>query len=328
MINDNVLLWEFLEENIKSAIPCALLIVVESEGSSPGRTGFKMVVNDRKEMSGSIGGGIMEVKLVEKVFHLLQNGGLDTHLVRQEHNKESPVNQSGMICSGFQTILIMPILPGYLNSITVIKASLLKGEIATLTIHHSENKTNLKVNSDGDTPSSFTYKSEDDYSFHEVLGKKETVVIIGGGHCSLALSELLNWLDFRVHILETRPEINTLTSNTFAHHVAIMDTYEDIHKNIPDNNPFLVVMTVGYRQDMTVLRQLLGKGYRYIGVLGSKQKIETLQKALSEEFSPDVLKEMCAPIGMNISSKTTREIAVSIAGEIIGLKNVGTQTLL
>ncbi len=80
-------------------------------------------------------------------------------------------------------------------------------------------------------------------------------------------------------------------------------------------------MTIGYRQDDIVLRQLLGVGYRYIGVLGSKKKIETLISSLSNDFSDDVLAEINAPIGLDISSKTTREIAVSIAGEIIGLRN-------
>ncbi|MBK6374982.1 MAG: XdhC family protein [Saprospiraceae bacterium] len=49
--------------------------------------------------------------------------------------------------------------------------------------------------------------------------------------------------------------------------------------------------------------------------------METLISSLSNDFSDDVLAEINAPIGLDISSKTTREIAVSIAGEIIGLRN-------
>ena len=321
MKNSSLMLWEFLEEQVHNFVPTALLIVVESEGSSPGRVGFKMAVNDKKEMSGSIGGGIMEVKIVEKVYKALKFSKLKTHLIRQQHNKDSPVNQSGMICSGFQTILILPLMPEYLTAITTIKDSLIKNNIVSLFIQYSKNETKLKAINEAQQLTSFTQYSQESYLFNEVIGQKETVVIIGGGHCSLALSELLNWLDFRVKIIETRKHINTLTSNIFAHDVNIVDTYEDIIPLIPDQNSYLVVMTIGYRQDDIVLRQLLGVGYRYIGVLGSKKKIETLISSLSNDFSDDVLAEINAPIGLDISSKTTREIAVSIAGEIIGLRN-------
>ena len=97
MKNSSLKFWEFLEEQVHNFVPTALLIVVESEGSSPGRVGFKMAVNDKKEMSGSIGGGIMEVKIVEKVYKALQDSKLKTHLIRQQHNKDSPVNQSDTI---------------------------------------------------------------------------------------------------------------------------------------------------------------------------------------------------------------------------------------
>lgn len=321
MRSPDLLLWKFLEKNINTSIPCALLMVVESEGSSPGRTGFKMAVNAQKGMAGSIGGGIMEIKIVEKVLKALREKTLQTHLIRQEHNKDSHVNQSGMICSGFQTILILPVLPEYLGTIKMVKEAFGNGEIISLSIKNSENTTIFEASKNTLSATNFDPVSENNYSYTELLGQKDKVVIIGGGHCSLELSELLNWLGFRVQIIETRPDINTLTSNTFVHKVVIMDSYDNILPLLPDKNTYIVVMTVGYRQDMTVLRQLLGQGYRYLGVLGSKQKIETLKATLYEEFSAEYLREMNAPIGIDISSKTTREIAVSIAGEIISLRN-------
>ena len=56
--------WEFIAEKLRSGIPVILLYVLESNGSSPGRQGFKMAVSNG-ELCGSIGGGIMEYKLVE-----------------------------------------------------------------------------------------------------------------------------------------------------------------------------------------------------------------------------------------------------------------------
>ena len=48
-----------------------LLVVIANEGSSPGRKGFKMIVS-KQQMYGTVGGGIMEHKLVEYAEKLLQ----------------------------------------------------------------------------------------------------------------------------------------------------------------------------------------------------------------------------------------------------------------
>ena len=46
----------------------------------------------------------------------------------------------------------------------------------------------------------------------------------------------------------------------------------------------------------------------------------------AEGHSAELLKNIHAPVGINILSKTTREIAVSIAAEIIREKNKGMPT--
>ena len=58
-------LWAFIKNHIKKDGAVILMVVVDSEYSSPGRAGFKMVVSKNKEMIGSIGGGRMEHNLVE-----------------------------------------------------------------------------------------------------------------------------------------------------------------------------------------------------------------------------------------------------------------------
>src|SRR5262245_16085885 len=94
--------WSKIEELLKANRPCALLYVIRSEGSSPGRQGFAMVV-DEKEISGSIGGGFMEHKLVELARSRLKSKSTP-FLKRQVHRKDVGEDQSGMICSGEQTV--------------------------------------------------------------------------------------------------------------------------------------------------------------------------------------------------------------------------------
>ena len=64
------------------------------------------------------------------------------------------------------------------------------------------------------------------------------------------------------------------------------------------------------------------KSFFYLGLLGSQHKIETLFKELKAEgVTEELLNKIFSPIGLNINSKTTKEIAVSIAAEIVREKN-------
>src|SRR5687768_12473292 len=106
MMNKQPGIWRFIHKNLLLQVPVMLLYVTESEGSSPGRKGFHMAVNLSGEMEGSIGGGIMEHKFVELAREKLRSGKPETSLFRQFHDKRAVKDQSGMICSGQQTILL------------------------------------------------------------------------------------------------------------------------------------------------------------------------------------------------------------------------------
>jgi xanthine dehydrogenase accessory factor len=81
-------------------------------------------------------------------------------------------------------------------------------------------------------------------------------------------------------------------------------------------------MTLGYRSDAVVIRKLVGGEFKYFGVLGSRAKMGTLMKELRDEgLAVDELDRIRTPIGLPINSRTPEEIAVSIAAEIISVKN-------
>ncbi len=100
-------IWQFAAERLKRDESVMLLVVAESSGSSPGRQGFKMVVAE-DELCGSIGGGVMEVALVELAKVKIQNSKFktDSEVIEQVHQKNSPA-ASGMICSGKQTVIFL-----------------------------------------------------------------------------------------------------------------------------------------------------------------------------------------------------------------------------
>jgi xanthine dehydrogenase accessory factor len=64
---------------------------------------------------------------------------------------------------------------------------------------------------------------------------------------------------------------------------------------------------------------LLGKKIPYIGMIGSRKRVESIKRRLEAEgIARSVLDELHAPIGLEIGATSPREIAVSIVAEIIG----------
>ncbi|HEY2847113.1 MAG TPA: XdhC family protein, partial [Pyrinomonadaceae bacterium] len=170
---------------------------------------------------------------------------------------------------------------------------------------------------------SFDRSSETDFIYQEKLGPKNKLIVIGGGHCALALSELMSRMDFTVRIFDDRPELNTLAKNRYADAITIIDSYGSIADRVDSgDNVYVVVMTLGYKTDAVVIRRLVDRQFKYFGVLGSRAKMATLLKELQSEGYPQAqLDAIRTPIGLQINSHTPEEIAVSIAAEIISVKN-------
>ena len=132
----------------------------------------------------------------------------------------------------------------------------------------------------------------------------------------------MHYLGFYIKLYDDRPELNTIAANSFADEKCFVD-YETIGTHFDKTeNDFVVIMTVGYRTDKTVLKQLMNRSFYYLGQLGSDHKIKMLIEEFREEgIAAELLQSIHTPVGINIFSKTTKEIAVSIAAEIIREKN-------
>ncbi len=314
------LTWLLIYNSLQHNIAVMLLYVLESKGSSPGRQGFIMAVNAKGEMNGSMGGGIMEHKFVEMAKVKLLQEAEENTIHYQIHDKTVAKNQSGMICSGEQTIFLYTVKKEEVTVIKNIIAALQQNKNASLQLSPSgiifseiiPNKNyELQV------------KGDNDFSFTEKLGYKNTLYIIGGGHCSLALSQLMSNMDFYIHLYDHREELNTVEQNRFANEKHVVNDFTELSTLIPSSqNSFVVIMTVGYRTDAATLKALAGKDFAYVGVLGSQNKIKKMfEQLVTEGVNKDWLGKTHAPIGIPIKSQTPEEIAISIAAEIIKIKN-------
>jgi len=320
MVN-NMGTWRLIEENLQQDVPVMLLYVLESKGSSPGRQGFFMAVNSMGRMEGSIGGGIMELKFVELAKERLRNETADLATIKKQvHDKTVAKDQSGMICSGEQTIFLYRLQKGDLQAIQSIISALTQNKHGTLLLSPGG------IGFDNAVPAQnfyFTMKSQEEWEYSEKIGYKNELYIVGGGHCALALTKLMRSMDFYIRIYDDRKEVKTMAENHDAHEKHFVNDYSELSELIKSGpNHFVVVMTVGYRTDDTALKALFGKEFRYLGLLGSQFKINKMMNEYrSKGVTEEVLRRIHAPAGIQIKSESPEEIAVSIAAELISIKN-------
>ncbi|MBL1280326.1 MAG: XdhC family protein [Fluviicola sp.] len=298
-----------------SDVKIILMVVLESKGSSPGRQGFKMMVSSSGELFGSIGGGFMEHKLVELCKKELLQKEFAPFKKRQIHQDSVSENKSGMICSGEQTIafysltkndapLIEQIIPSNAGIVDYQQDAIDFSEDASLTSRYS-----LELNDQA-------WSLKEDLSIHDELH------IVGGGHVGLALSKIGHLLNFKIFTYDNRKDLNTVEQNEVAQHIYI-ENYENIGSILTDgNNKYIVLMSFGFRTDKVVLQSILNHQFKYIGMMGSKEKVERLfEEMIDEGATKEQLAKVHSPIGIQINSQTPEEIAVSILAEMVRVRN-------
>ena len=236
-----------------------LLYVLESSGSSPGRQGFFMVVNANSDMAGSIGGGIMEHKFVEMAgeqLRVMRSASGVSNIRKQVHDKSTGKNQSGMICSGEQTILLYPVQEKDAAVIQTIITSLEQNKNGTLMLSPEGIQFDEQFL---ENDYYYNFNSDHDWTYKEKTGYKNSLFIIGGGHCALALSRLMSQMDFYIRIFDDRADLKTMQENYFVNEKKTIGDYSQLANLIPPGkNHYVVIMTFGYRSDDIALRALLG----------------------------------------------------------------------
>lgn len=158
---------------------------------------------------------------------------------------------------------------------------------------------------------------------NEWFRAKQKLVILGAGHVGSQVAHLGHFLDFEVTVIDDRPEFANKAvlpdaDNVFCHE---FETVEELFPK--DKDTFYVVVTRGHAADKICVEKILKHdSYGYLGMIGSRLKVEkTLEILKQEGFEEEQLKEIHAPIGLKIGARTPQEIALSIAAELILEKN-------
>ncbi len=312
-------IWEFLLNELKEHGEAVFVVVAESSDSSPGRQGFKMVVSRTGKTTGTIGGGVLEAKIIKDAINFLKED-TQSKLVTVFHDPNSTELKSGLICGGSQTIIFKKITLELFPFIEKIHSAVKSKErkLLRITSNSIQLLSGFKLNK------KFTFTQKDfseEFEYLEIIGRVETAYIVGGGHVGIEAAKILSFLGFYTIIIEERKNLFTL-ENVDADKI-VYDKFSNCGKYIDENElSYVIIVTPKHISDKAALKSVINLDVKYIGMMGSVRKVKTIFELLEREgVKRSKLKKVHSPIGLPINSETPREIAISIAAEIIKMKN-------
>jgi xanthine dehydrogenase accessory factor len=314
----------------------ALCTQLQHRGSVPRKDYPLMLVLEKGRSVGTIGGGLLEHKVIELARKVISSG---QSIWRTFQLTNEDPQQEGGTCGGTSRILIEPYTPplqqvwkgiNLLNPeepgtvlITEVQdrgsvesRRYLVGEQDVLG-SHSEVLTGIvqDVRSSGATR---TAESGDTFYLVQRISPVPVLHIFGAGHVGRAVTEIARFVELDVIVYDDRPDLATTDNLPHARQIVVDD-----FANMPDRartapKDFVLVMTRGHQHDLQLLRWLLKREIHYLGLMSSERKWQLLSDVLHKEgYSQAAIASVHAPVGLPIESETVPEIAVSIIAEII-----------
>jgi xanthine dehydrogenase accessory factor len=158
--------------------------------------------------------------------------------------------------------------------------------------------------------------------FIEPVEAAPEVFVFGAGHVGYFVAKMAREVGFKVHVVDDREKF--ASTERFGEGIDVVvdeiPAWLTAHQLPP--TAYAVIVTRGHRHDLDALRALASQNLRYVGLIGSRAKVKRIYDALREEgMTPDALRRVHAPIGLDIGAITPQEIAISILAELIAVKH-------
>jgi xanthine dehydrogenase accessory factor len=152
------------------------------------------------------------------------------------------------------------------------------------------------------------------------------LVVVGAGHVAQPVSHLGKLLGFEVTVIDDRPEYATAARFPDADQVLCQPFVPALRSLDLGPRHHLVIVTRGHRYDMDCLKESITLPVAYIGMIGSRNRVETVFRLLEEEdgIDPAHFDRVFSPIGLDINARSPAEIAVAVAAELLKVRNGGT----
>jgi len=156
-------------------------------------------------------------------------------------------------------------------------------------------------------------------AFHTKTWK---IAVFGAGHVANALIPHLLLLECQIRCLDTRQvwldKLPKSSKLSITHTQSMASEVKHI-----DHDTFVLLMTMGHSTDLPILLEILRtKQFPYLGVIGSKAKAARIKKDIEEAGLPSLCKEaFYCPIGLDIGNNHPQEIAISVAAQLLQVRD-------
>lgn len=354
-MNSSSCIYHRLTELIHQYPNCVLVTVISSQGSTPQKAGSSALIGENGILTGTIGGGITEMKIIQEARIRLKSK--KSGLFQFELHGEI-AQGSESICGGSMKILIdatpklhLPVfrqlnksleerIPGVL--LHSIKQSDQENVEITRYWFTKDNElffpgelgkavdlvvTKMLDHPDGSSQTIEMVTSEfnrNDLILLESITPKLNLIIAGAGHIGQSLAHLAKTLGFLVTVWDERPEY--ADQKLFPDANLVLSGMDALKQIAILKDTYLVIVTHGHKSDADVLRKFIGSGAAYIGMIGSKAKVSQMKTSfLENEWATlEQWDQIYSPIGLNIGAQTVEEIAISIVAQLIQVRNQNT----
>lgn len=333
---------------VKQGKRTALATVVLVEGSAYRRPGARMLITDDGQLTGAISGGCLEGDALRKARMVImqQEPLLVTYDTADDDDAKLGV---GLGCNGIIHILIEPVNNTQTNPITLLKAVIASHAYSVLvTVFSIEDRRTPQPGSclclandrtivnglktlpfkneliedaqsalETQQSSVIVYKGYT--AFVECVKPLISLVIIGAGNDAVPLTNIAAVVGWKITVVDGRPNYANIERFPLVKNILIAKPEQVLNNLQITEWTAFVLMTHNYNYEIAFLKELLPVHPSYIGVLGPKKKLERMLYELEESgttITQRNLETIYGPIGLDIGSETSEEIALAIVAEI------------
>ena len=329
--------------------------VTGTKGSTPQKSGAKLLIRKDGSAVGTLGGGCVEGDIWFAAKEILRNHEGPEY--RDYYLNEDIAARDGLVCGGTMYFLIDPVWKPeeFLSIATGVTEAYDGGEaVAMATIvkrggGSSEVGTKITVRANGITEGTLGSRDLDHVAiktaerlapygkceqvltsdgtelFVEAYTSPPSVLLVGGGHISKAVAPIAKTLEFRVLVLDDRSEFSNKERFPEAEQTAIGDYVTGLQQFQITKNTAIIIATRGHNFDDVALEAAARSEAGYVGLVGSSRKVILIYEQLLKRGVPlQRLRDIRSPIGLDIHARTPEEIAVSIMAEVVQFRFGGT----
>ena len=161
----------------------------------------------------------------------------------------------------------------------------------------------------------------------ERIEPEPRLVICGAGHVGASLAHLSRFIGYRTTLIDDRADF--VTRERFPDQgieLIAAENWTDAVREVigKGRGVSVAVVTRGHNEDEECMRAVVAARPDYVGLIGSKRRTNIVLERLREEgVEEERLREVRAPIGLDIGAISPQEVALAIIAEVVAERRGG-----